>query len=155
MLSEIYEWYIDNLKYARAGPSPTAPPGSSQPIFETKPQLTFEVYAEVPGGTEIGLICPKASFHAGWLTSRDRGSTSGLFQCHCRSSESFQQPSSRSLEGDHTAHLQFSRKTSPKRVSITTSQRKWLTLISAACNSHNSIGGTSEPMAASCLFAYI
>jgi hypothetical protein len=155
MLGEIYEWYIDNLKHTRAGPPPTAPPGSSQPILETEPRLTFEAYAEVPGGTEIGLICPRASFHPGWLTIRDHGSSSGLFRCHCRSSECFQKPTSRFLEGDHTPHLQFSREISPEKASITTNQRRRLILISAACNSHNSASWTSKLMAASCLFTYI
>ena len=125
-LSEIYEWYTDNLKHTGAGPSrpaPTTPPGSSHPIFETASSLTFEVYVEVPGSAEIGLICPKASFHPGWLNTPNRGSTSGLFRCHCQSGGDLQQPTSRPLQGDHTAHLQFSRKASPEKFSTTMNQK--------------------------------
>lgn len=116
-LSEIYEWYTDNLKHVGAGPSrpaPTAPPGSCHPSFEAASRLTLEVYVEVPGSAEISLICPKASFHPSWLNARNRGSTSGLFRCHCQAGGGFQQPVSGSLQGDHTAHLQFSRKASRK-----------------------------------------
>jgi hypothetical protein len=157
-LSEIYEWYTDNLKHAGAGPSrpaPTAPPGSSHPSFETASRLTLEVYVEVPGSAEIGLICPKASFHPGWLNTGDRGSTSGLFRCHCQSGGDFQQPANRPLQGDHTAHLQFSRKAPPEKLSITMNQKRRLILISTACHPHNSTGGTSKLIPASCLFAYI
>ena len=124
-LSEIYEWYTDNLKHAGTGPSrpaPTAPPGSCHPSFEAASRLTLEVYVEVPSGAEIGLICPKASFHPGWLNTRDRGSTSGLFRCHCQSGGGFQQPASGSLQGVHTAHLQFSCKTSLEKFLIIVNQ---------------------------------
>lgn len=108
-LTEIFAWYTENLKHPKAESASNIPNSFSQPVSEADSKLLFGVFAEVPGNTVMGLICPKASFRRDWLKFRNRGGALGLFQCHCLSglNEGFQFPNDRSLEEDHSGHLQF------------------------------------------------
>ena len=84
MLEEIYGWYEKNLKASKTAPVQTANLNVVPPNLETDPQLTFEVYIELPGGTETTLICPRASFDPSWLDIKDNRAPPELFRCHCR-----------------------------------------------------------------------
>jgi len=116
MLEDIHKWYIENLKGAAASSLPTEPQSSPHSTLEVDPEITFEVYAEVPGGSEMVLICPEVSFRQDWLLSRNRGSSTTLFKCHCSPREGSRHMSNQSSEAEHAAHLQFCCKTTSIKV---------------------------------------
>jgi hypothetical protein len=155
MLEDIYKWYIENLKRATASPLPTEPQSSSRLTLEVDPEMTFEVYAEVPGGSEMGLICPKASFRHDWLLDRNRGGSPTLFKCHCLPRDGFRYMNNQCSEGEHVAHLQFCCKVTPSK-HITPSQSGiYFHHLSTARNAYNPISWAQKSMAALRLFAYI
>jgi hypothetical protein len=113
MLEDIYDWYGKNLKTSKDAPAGAVISGEVSSNIETSPQLTFEIYVELPDGREASIICPRASFHPFWLDSRDNRSISPLFQCHCTLDPMFERQSTSSRGVDHTTHLQFSCKAEP------------------------------------------
>jgi hypothetical protein len=113
MLEEIYDWYGKNLKTSKDAPAEAVISSEVSSNIETSPQLTFEIYVELPDGREASIICPRASFHPCWLDSRGNRSTSPLFQCHCTLDPRFERQSTSSRGVDHTTHLQFSCKAEP------------------------------------------
>ncbi|KAK2777647.1 hypothetical protein FQN52_003013 [Onygenales sp. PD_12] len=94
MLDEVHQWFTKNVKQTK--PVPTAPEQNSG-LEEQDPPLTFSVSIEQADGWNPLLICPRASFKAGWLDETGLSVTPGLLQCHCQRND----PS-------HHVQLQFS-----------------------------------------------
>jgi hypothetical protein len=108
MLEEIHEWYEKNLKDAKTVSVTAAHFKENLTHIDADPQLTFELYAEMPDGKETSLVRPRVSFHSQWLDIRDNKTPSRLFRCHCRLVYGLERSTALSQDDDHTANLQFS-----------------------------------------------
>ncbi|KAK2803537.1 hypothetical protein FQN50_006972 [Emmonsiellopsis sp. PD_5] len=94
MLDEVHQWFAKNVKQTKPAPEAPKPPSD---LEGQDPPLTFSVSIEQADGWNPLLICPRASFKAGWLDETGFSVTPGLFQCHCQRND----PS-------HRIQLQFS-----------------------------------------------
>jgi hypothetical protein len=111
MLSDVHKWFNENLKNKKlASATQETSYSSSATDISIEESMTFELYADLPIGLGPVLLCPMASFGAGWLRSTPSSRSRRLVLCCCS-----QQLAPRSLSEEnrtaevHKEQLQFSR----------------------------------------------
>ena len=84
MFSDFHKWFNENLKNKKLA-SATQETSFSSPATDIsiKESMTFELYANLPIGLGPILLCPMASFGAGWLRSTASSRSRRVFLCCC------------------------------------------------------------------------
>jgi hypothetical protein len=84
MLSDVHKWFNENLKDKKLA-SATQETSFPSPVTDisVEESMTFKLYADLPAGLGPVLLCPMASFGAGWLRSTPSSRSQRLFLCRC------------------------------------------------------------------------